>query len=205
LTRIFYAVRVRVARCTLCGSPCGSAASLSLNKGAQKKVTIAAAATGGPVSDFVVRPAQTDDALSMAQLYAGVAEEGITATEPPVDVQAFAELFAPNTDDSVVAVADDQLIGGTHTEVSKHGFGKVGLVVQRDWRDRGVGSALLEETIGRARDRGLSKLSCEMFADCDEPIALYHKLGFVDEGRRVKQYRRAGGELRDSVIMGLVL
>jgi len=141
----------------------------------------------------------------MAQLYADVAEEGVTATEPPVDVQAYAELFAPNTDDSVVAFADDQLIGGTHTEVSKHGFGKVGVVVHRDWRGRGVGAALLEETISQARERGLSKLCSECFAGSAEPIALYHKVGFVDEGLRVKQYRRAGGELKDSVMMGLVL
>jgi RimJ/RimL family protein N-acetyltransferase len=36
-------------------------------------------------------------------------------------------------------------------------------------------------------------------------IALYRKFGFVEEGRRIRQYRRASGELWDSIIMGLPL
>jgi hypothetical protein len=34
---------------------------------------------------------------------------------------------------------------------------------------------------------------------------LYRKSGFTEEGRRVMQYRRASGELWDSIVMGLVL
>ncbi len=36
-------------------------------------------------------------------------------------------------------------------------------------------------------------------------IALYRKNGFVEEGLRVKQYRRASGELWDAILMGLLL
>jgi ribosomal protein S18 acetylase RimI-like enzyme len=36
-------------------------------------------------------------------------------------------------------------------------------------------------------------------------IALYRKFGFVEEGRRVKQYRRQSGELWDAVNIGLLL
>jgi hypothetical protein len=34
---------------------------------------------------------------------------------------------------------------------------------------------------------------------------LYRKSGFVEEGRRARHYRRASGELRDSIVMGLLL
>jgi ribosomal protein S18 acetylase RimI-like enzyme len=36
-------------------------------------------------------------------------------------------------------------------------------------------------------------------------IALYRKFGFVEEGRRVKHYQRASGELWDAIEMGLLL
>ena len=56
-----------------------------------------------------------------------------------------------------------------------------------------------------AIDRGLHKLSLGVFTHNAAGIALYRKFGFVEEGRRVKQYRRASGELWDAVDMGLLL
>jgi ribosomal protein S18 acetylase RimI-like enzyme len=79
------------------------------------------------------------------------------------------------------------------------------MAVARLWRGRGVGSALLAAAIEKARGDGLHKLSLEVFAHNDAAIALYRKVGFVEEGRRVKHYRRASGELWDSIVMGLLL
>jgi RimJ/RimL family protein N-acetyltransferase len=92
-----------------------------------------------------------------------------------------------------------------HTTVSRHGFGEFGMLVDRHWRGRGVGSALLQATVDWARDQGLHKLCLEVFADNTTAIALYRKCGFVEEGHRGKHYRRANGELWDSIIMGLRL
>ena len=44
-----------------------------------------------------------------------------------------------------------------------------------------------------------------MFAHNAAGIALYRKCGFVEEGRRVRQYRRASGELWDTIVMGRAL
>jgi RimJ/RimL family protein N-acetyltransferase len=44
-----------------------------------------------------------------------------------------------------------------------------------------------------------------VFAHNTAAIALYRKSGFVEEGRRTGQYRRASGELWDCVVMGLTL
>ena len=158
------------------------------------------------MAQFTVRPAAEADARAMAELFAAVAAErtGI-ATEPPVDVEERAAQFARTADGSVVAVAGGQLVGIIHVEASRHGFGDLGMLVHRDWRGRGVGSALLREAIVRARGRGLHKLCLEVFAHNEAAIALYRKAGFVEEGRRTGQYRRASGELYDAIIMGLAL
>lgn len=79
------------------------------------------------------------------------------------------------------------------------------MLVDGDWRGRGVGSALVQAAIYWARRYGLHKLCLEVFATNTAAIALYRKFGFVEEGRRTKQYRRASGELWDSIVMGLAL
>jgi RimJ/RimL family protein N-acetyltransferase len=161
---------------------------------------------GRPVVQFAVRSASVDDAKAMAELFAAVAEErdGI-ATEPPVDIAERAAQFARTISSSVVAVADGQIIGMLHVAVSRHGFGEIGMHVDRGWRGRGVGAALMQAAIGLAREQRLHKLSLEVFAHNTAAIALYRKCGFVEEGRRIRQYRRASGELWDSIVMGLAL
>jgi L-amino acid N-acyltransferase YncA len=108
------------------------------------------------VAEFVVRPARAEDARAMAEIFAAVAEErdGI-ATEPPVDIDERAGRLARSAAGSVVAVAGDRLIGMIHVEVSRHGFGELGMLVVRDWRGRGVGSALVQAAIDWARGQEL--------------------------------------------------
>jgi L-amino acid N-acyltransferase YncA len=159
-----------------------------------------------PVAEFVVRPAQPDDARAMAEIFAAVAEErdGI-ATEPPVDIGERAARFARSMDGSIVAEADGRIIGMIHVEASRHGFGEFGMLVAAGWRGRGVGSALVWAAVDWARGHGLHKLCLEVFPHNTAAIAMYRSCGFAEEGRRVKQYRRASGELWDAVVMGLLL
>ena len=151
----------------------------------------------------------------MAELFAAVAAErtGI-ATEPPVDIEERTAIFAAGAAGAVgaaggagtfVAVAGDQIIGLVRVKPSQHGFGDLAMLVDRDWRGRGVGSALVRAAIDWARAQGLHKLCLDVFAHNEAAIALYRKSGFVEEGRRPKQYRRASGELWDSIVMGLLL
>ena len=158
------------------------------------------------MAEFVVRPAEPGDARAMAEMFAVVAQErdGI-ATEPPVDIEERTALFARGAGESIVAVAGGRIVGMLHVEVSHHGFGDVGMLVERGWRGRGVGSALVQAAIGWARGQGLHKLCLEVFAHNSAAIALYRKSGFITEGRRVQQYRRASGELWDSIVMGRLL
>jgi ribosomal protein S18 acetylase RimI-like enzyme len=158
------------------------------------------------VTSFEVRRGRAQDARALAELFAAVAEErdGI-ATEPPVDVDARTTQFAASIDGTVVAVAAGDVVGSLHVEATRFGVGELGMAVAREWRGRGVGSALLGAAIEMARDEGLHKLSLDVFPHNVQAIALYLRFGFVEEGRRVKHYRRASGELWDSIAMGLVL
>jgi RimJ/RimL family protein N-acetyltransferase len=151
-----------------------------------------------------VRPSRDEDRLALARLYAAVAEERRwIGAEPPVDVEARAAKWA--LDGDFVAEVQGEIVGEIHVGTSGHGFGEIGMMVACDWRGRGVGTALMEHAIAWAREQGLHKLALDVFAHNEPALALYRKLGFVEEGRRVKHYRRANGELWDGIAMGLLL
>jgi RimJ/RimL family protein N-acetyltransferase len=145
-----------------------------------------------------------EDRLPLAEVFAAVAEErdGI-ASEPPIDVEWRATRW--ELEGTFVAIADGEVIGSISVQTSRHGYGDVGMEIVRAWRGRGVGTALMEAAIAWAREQGLHKLSLEVFAHNAGGLALYRKMGFVEEGRRIKQYRRQSGELWDSIAMGLLL
>jgi ribosomal protein S18 acetylase RimI-like enzyme len=153
---------------------------------------------------FSVRMARDDDRLPLATLLATVAEErdGI-ATEPPVDVEALAGRWL--VEGTLVAVADTEIVGSLQVRASRFGFGEIAMAVARGWRGRGVGSAPLAAGIEWSRESDVHKLVLDVFPHNAAAIGLYRKFGFVQEGRRVKQYRRANGEYWDSLEMGLLL
>ncbi len=155
-------------------------------------------------ASFEVRPARDEDRVPLAVLFAAVAGErdGI-GTEPPVDVEARAASW--RLDGLLVAEAHDGIVGLLHVEETPYGFGEIGMLVAREWRGLGVGTTLVTAAIGWARERGLHKLSLSVFVHNSAAIALYGKFGFAEEGRRVKHFRRANGELWDGFEMGLLL
>src|ERR1700722_19297458 len=158
------------------------------------------------MAEFAVRPARPSDTRAMAGLVAAVAAErdGI-ATEPPVDLEERTAVFPRTVSGSIVAVAGGQVVGLLHVAASRHGFGEIGMAVDRAWRGRGVGSALVRTAVDWARGAGLHKLCLEVFPHNAAGIALYRRAGFTEEGRRVAQYRRASGELWDAIVMGRAL
>jgi RimJ/RimL family protein N-acetyltransferase len=151
-----------------------------------------------------IRPADERDRRPLAQLFAAVAEErdGI-ATEPPIDVEKRAASW--RLDGTLVAIAVCEVVGSLHVEQSPFGFGEIGMMVARDWRGRGVGSALVAGAIEWGRENGLHKLTLGVFPHNEAAIGLYRKFGFAEEGRREKQIRRTNGEIWDLIEMGLQL
>lgn len=156
------------------------------------------------MSAFKIRAANDGDRVPLAAIFADVAEErdGIAA-EPPVDVQRRAAAF--DLDGTIVAEAAGDVVGGIWIVGPFFGSGEIAMLVARDWRGQGVGSALLAAAIERARERGLHKLSLSVFPQNTAAISMYRKFGFEQEGVRRKQLRRESGELWDLVDMGLLL
>ena len=82
---------------------------------------------------------------------------------------------------------------------------ELGLSVRRDWRGKGVGTALMEGAIAWARATGfITRLQLEVYTTNTGAIRLYERLGFVHEGCRRHAIRR-GGKYIDTYTMALLL
>jgi RimJ/RimL family protein N-acetyltransferase len=147
----------------------------------------------------------------MARVLAAVAEEGLVATEPPVDLDARAGRFREAIEGEGPAAAwvledGDRVVGnaGLH-ESGADGVLGLGMAILPEARGRGGGRALLEAMIEHARFCGAHKVELEVWPDNARAISLYASAGFEVEGVRRDHYRRRDGSLRSSLLMARIL
>jgi len=158
---------------------------------------------------MLVRQATLEDVEAFAAVVAEVAEEGWVATEPPVDVDAFAaRVRAMLADGSTFFVLDSgKRIVGTLGLHPTHADGVValGMSLLAEVRGQGWGRAMLQAAIDHARGAGMHKVELEVWPDNARAIALYERFGFQTEGMRRDHYRRKDGSLRSVRLMALLL
>ena len=108
-----------------------------------------------------------------------------------------ASVFVAERDDGTIvgrlSVGRDPHPASTHVA-------DVGLMVARDARRQGVGTALMQAAVDWARETGIRKLELHVFPWNEAAIALYEAFGFEREGYRKRHYRR-GSELVDAILM----
>lgn len=76
----------------------------------------------------------------------------------------------------------------------------VSIATARDAARRGVATRLLDHVLARLADQGCEDICLEVAIDNVAALALYHRLGFLEVGRRRGYYRRAG-VLVDAIVM----
>jgi RimJ/RimL family protein N-acetyltransferase len=163
------------------------------------------------VASFTVRPLRRDEVEAVIDHLAEVAEERRwISTEPPVPRDRWREHTLKAFDDPhslLLAAADDddRLIGELSASGRPNRPADIGMSVAREWRGRGVGTALMQACVDWAREHGVHKLSLQVWPHNDAALRLYEKFGFEREGLLRRHYRRQSGEDWDAVVMGLLL
>ena len=159
----------------------------------------------------VIRPATPDDVEAMLDVYESVAAEGRwIGGELPIDRERMRRGWLERLDAgaesalTLVAEVDRRAIGQLDLWVT-HGRAELGMAILDGYRGRGIGSALMERAVAWARERGLAKVSLEVWPHNTAAIGLYEKFGFRREGYHPRHWVRKNGEAWDLISMGLVL
>jgi RimJ/RimL family protein N-acetyltransferase len=160
---------------------------------------------------YVIRPARPRDAGALVALAEEVASEpeGWLISDggwrTAVDERRYLRALRRYNDAAVfVAEDEDGIVGrlsvGRDPHPASRHVADVGLMVAASHRRRGIGRALLDQSVAWARDVGVRKLELHVFPHNEAAIALYESFGFRREGYRRAHYRRGPGYV-DAILM----
>ncbi|MEI3597869.1 MULTISPECIES: GNAT family N-acetyltransferase [unclassified Oceanobacillus] len=80
--------------------------------------------------------------------------------------------------------------------------GSFGMMIQKDYRGLGIGKALINELLRWAeRNPLIEKVSLGVFSTNIRAISLYKSMGFVEEGRKIKEIKLNETEYVDDILM----
>lgn len=168
---------------------------------------------GGLYVDFKIRTAVVEDAKQMIEHTRVVLEESTFMLTTP-------EEFNPTLDKEeqwiqdhlndrnylLVAEKDEKIIGVMNFHRSKRSrlshLGYFSISIQEAYCNMGIGKKLIEELLSWAEKRDdLEKVCLEVFSHNERAIHLYKKLGFIEEGRKVKFVKFADDFYADEILM----
>ncbi len=162
---------------------------------------------------YRVRPAAAADAEAICRIYNQGIEDRIATLETeqrtPEERRRWLAERGPRHPVIVAENAQGEVVGWASLNVfnpreAYRWVADLSVYVERGWRGKGVGSALLERLIGLAHEHGFHKMVLSAFPDNRAGMALYEKFGF----RTVGIYREQGlldGRWVDTVIMEKIL
>jgi putative acetyltransferase len=160
---------------------------------------------------FNIRTLRKDEIEPLLDLIDEVAEERRwIGTEPPIPRERWRKGFENSLDDeycvNLVAVdGADRLIGQLDARGREDRPAEIGMAVAKEWRGCGVGTELMHGCFKWARERGIHKLTLQVWPHNEAALRLYEKFGFEREGVLRGHYRRQNGELWDAIVMGHLL
>jgi phosphinothricin acetyltransferase len=164
------------------------------------------------MGDVSVRPATPDDAAVICAIYNQGIEDRIVTLETlprtPEERRQWMAARGPRHP-VVVAITDGQVVGwgslnAFNPRPAYDNVADLSVYVERAWRGRGVGKALLQHVLGLARQIGYHKMVLATFPYNDAGLALYRRMGFTPVG----VYREQGqldGRWVDVLIMEQLL
>ena len=156
-----------------------------------------------------IRAATGDDVEAVLDVLEAVGSEGRwLGVEVPFDRVARGErmrneLAQPAAHGAFVAEDGERtVIGFITVHLAPYGVASIGMALLDGYRGQGVGTRLVERAEAWAVQAGAHKLALEVWPHNERAIAMYTKLGFTEEGRLRRHYRRRNGELWDALVMG---
>lgn len=171
------------------------------------------------MTDYTVRRATVDDAEQMVEHMKrivvepdnGIVRSGVDEVMS-VEEERTTLRELETADNSILVVAvtpDNHVIGvtgfiGGKRRALRH-TGSIGIAIDKEWRSKGVGTAMMQFLIDWARGTGIiTRMELEVNTNNERAVHVYQKVGFVVEGRKQKALFKEGRYL-DNYVMALLL
>ncbi len=108
----------------------------------------------------------------------------------------------------LLAIMDGEIVGNLgflpNRQKRIQHWAELGMTILKDYRNMGIGAALLKVLIKWAIESpGIEKVCLSVRADNNRAIHLYTKLGFEQEGTRKKAIKMKNGDYFDLIEMAL--
>jgi ribosomal protein S18 acetylase RimI-like enzyme len=154
-----------------------------------------------------IRPLEPRDEEAMRRFFARIPEGDRTFFKEDVtDPAVLAAWTRPGAGRSI-AVEGEAVVGSVAlvplTGWSSH-VAELRVVVDPDYRGRGIGRDLSRHAVLEALELGLGKVVVEVVADQEQAIAMFRALGFHPEALLKDHIRDQSGEVRDLMILAHV-
>jgi RimJ/RimL family protein N-acetyltransferase len=126
---------------------------------------------------------------------------------PLPETREFVLSLMARGDPMFVALAKDEVVGWC--DIQRHPFpahshrGTLGMGVVPEYRSRGIGARLMDQTLKRALATGFVRIELSVHADNLRAVRLYEKAGFVREGV-LRDAVFVDGNFRDAIAMALI-
>ena len=142
------------------------------------------------MADVSIRPATPDDAAAICTIYNQGIEDRIATLETerrtPEERRQWMAARGPRHP-VVVAVTGGQVVGwgslnAFNPRPAYDHVVDLSVYVERAWRGRGVGRALLQHLLALAKTTGYHKMVLATFPHNEAGVILYRKLGFTPVG-----------------------
>lgn len=159
---------------------------------------------------MTIRDAIVDDLPAIVAIYnASIPGRAATADTQPVTVASRRDWFHdhnPNTRPLWVAVQNDIIAGwisfqSFYGRPAYHATAELSVYIAPNWQRKGIGNALLSQTVIQAPGLGLKTLLGYIFAHNDASLRLFEKFGFHRWGVLPRVAELDGVE-RDLIIVG---
>src|SRR5258708_3510222 len=150
--------------------------------------------------DITVRAAEPGDYEAFQRMMSDPEGYGSTLQLPFTAVEPWRKKLADKPEglhSLVASVPEAGVVGSLSVEASarfrRRHVGVIGMSVHREWRGRGVGTALMTAAVHLAENwLGLARLELTAFTDNAAAIALYRKFGVAVEGKLRRHPLRDG-------------
>jgi len=161
-----------------------------------------------------IRTVRMEDAIALLEIQREVVEEGdffISVSEEfkkTLEQQSewIKNILENERETLLVAEMDGEIVGWivftTQDRKRLSHTGSMGIMIKKEKRNLGIGKLLLEELLSWAELNPLiEKVSLGVFSTNQKAIALYKSMGFVEEGRKIKEFKFSDNEYVDDILM----